>query len=500
MKDLKKMLYKFCLVGAIIVGLNFVYRFFFYENDIQQHSKIINKIRDITKDSGEIVYLGESSNITFRNDDLDKRAISDFIADYFPSKKMGAITYEASHAGIFYQLLTQIPTSSKVKTIIVTLNLRSFNAQWIYSFLETPLQKSMVLLKDNPPLFNRLLLAFKGYDIKTDDQREKQFINKWKHEVLKFPFPYKYHTVYEWEQVIQKEGIKNKDGTINPKLTELAGHYVKAYAFQIDIDNNPRIRDFDKIVELAKKRNWNLVLNLMAENTEKAKTLVGDELLFLMKQNRDLLVNRYRKEKVIVVDNLEDVPDQEFIDQTWTTEHYAEKGRKIVAKNVADGLKKIYPKEYVKVEYKLILKNEFYNDCEGKIAWSNMQTLTSEAHYSGNKSSKTGKEDIFSLTFEYPIKYIADSIKSISIECRLFQESAKHNAKLAIELSGDQKGYKMIPIQITDMVKTPKTWQKLNYLFKVPADFFEYDLLKVYIYNPTNTIIYVDDFTIKFVK
>ena len=85
----------------------------------------------------------------------------------------------------------------------------------------------------------------------------------------------------------------------------------------------------------------------MAENTEKAQQLIGDELTFLMRQNRDLLVNRYHRNGVLVVDNLECVPSKEYTDSTWTTEHYAEKGRRIVARNVADTLRRFYPKSFV---------------------------------------------------------------------------------------------------------------------------------------------------------
>ena len=343
-KEYKILLFKLSLFIPIIVSMNYVYKTYFYEKDIQKNSEVINKVRKVVNDSSVIIYIGESSNISFRSDDKDKRAISEMISDYFPSVKFGTITKEAAHAGIYYELLRNIPESSSVKTIIVTMNLRSFDGHWIYSNLETPLQKSMILIKDHPPLFNRFLLSFKGYDIKSDKEREKQFKSKWKNEKFVFPYPFKYKNVLEWDKVIFHDGIKNPDGTKNQELTELADSYVKTYAFQIDTLTNPRIKDFDDIVSLSKKRNWHLVFNLMAENTERAKELIGDDLIFLIKQNRDLLVNRYNKNGVIVADNLELIPDEQYIDRNWTTEHYAEKGRKGIAKNVADSLKQFYNK------------------------------------------------------------------------------------------------------------------------------------------------------------
>jgi hypothetical protein len=345
-KEYQILILKLFLFVPIIIAMNFVYKTYFYEKDIQKNSEVINKVRMVVNDTSIIVYIGESSNIAVRGDDKDQRAISEMISDYFPSMKLGTITKEASHAGIYYELLRNIPESSSVKTIIVTMNLRSFNSQWIYSDLETPLQKSMVLIKDYPALFNRFLLSFKGYDIKSKREREKQFKTKWKNDKLIFPYPFKYKNVLEWDKAVFHEGIKNPDGTKNQELTELADSYVKTYAFQIDTLTNPRIKDFDNIVSLANKRNWHLVFNLMAENTERAKELIGDDLVYLIKQNRDLLVKRYNKNGVIVVDNLELIPDEQYIDRNWTTEHYAEKGRKTIAKNVADSLNQFYPNKH----------------------------------------------------------------------------------------------------------------------------------------------------------
>ena len=53
----------------------------------------------------------------------------------------------------------------------------------------------------------------------------------------------------------------------------------------------------------------------------------------------------------MVVDNLSAIEDQQFIDQDWTTEHYGEKGRKTIAKNVAGALRAWYGDEYREMGY-----------------------------------------------------------------------------------------------------------------------------------------------------
>jgi hypothetical protein len=500
MSNYKTFGYKIIFLILLIVGLNYIYKFIFYEKDIQTHSRIINLVRNVVNEKSEIVYIGESSNITFRNDDIDKRSISEFISDYYSSIRFGSITKEASHAGIYYELLRNIPENSSVKTVIVTLNLRSFDANWIYSSLETPLQKSLVLLKDYPPLINRFLLAFRGYDIKTVKEREKQFMNKWKNDTLKFSEPFLYNNVIDWDRGMAEHGIRNVDGTKNNTLTELACHYIKTYAFQIDTLTNPRIKDFDKIVQLSKERHWNLIYNLMAENIERADSLVGKELVYLIQQNRDLLKKRYNKNNVIVVDNLDCVGDSEYIDRNWTTEHYSEKGRKIIAKNVALCLKLFYPKAYVDVKYTKTKPYEFFNNCEGNLIWGQMQTLTSENSYSGEKSSKTGQKQDFSITLEYPINNLPDSLKQVSISMQIFQNDLNHDAKLNIEVSGKNIVYHLDGVLIKNLTRKIQKWDELNYNYILPEDFNKADLIKIYVYNITNSIIYVDDLKIKFKK
>ncbi len=349
MKNLKKIGLKILGFILLLVLCNYAYKITFWEQDLQTHSEIINDIRKVSNNHSEVVYLGESSNHTLGRKDTDKRKISEMIAAYYPTVKFGEICQNASHANMYYHFLNSISEESNVKTVIVTMNLRSFDANWIYSVLETPLIKGIVMVKDYPPLVNRLLLSFRGYEIKTDHEREQQFLEEWKRVKLRFPFPFRYETVREWDDSLAQKGYLNKDGSRNQFLTELACNYVKIYAFQIDTKTNPRIKDFDAIVSLSKKRNWNLVFNLLGENMKTADSLVGKELVWLMKQNRDLLVKRYRKNGVLVVDNLEAVPATEFVDTNWTTEHYAQRGRRIIAKNVALALKKYYGKSFKKI-------------------------------------------------------------------------------------------------------------------------------------------------------
>ncbi|MBL7910614.1 MAG: hypothetical protein JNJ41_06145 [Bacteroidia bacterium] len=343
----KKIVIKVSTLIIILIGLNFIYNFTLYEKDLNEKCEQIVEIRDKQAET-DIFYFAESSNFNTRETDSIQSTISDLTAMFFPSLTLTAINKPATHAGIYKVWLKNINLEvNKPKAIVVTLNLRSFDAAWIHSVLETQLQESVVLVRPYPNLINRFLLSLQAFDNKTNEQREQDMLNDWLNTQLVFPFDFKYKTVREWDVSFGQYGWDLADGTPEKNKILLTCHYIKAYAFNLT-ENNPRVKDFDEIAGWCQKNNINLYLNLLAENIEYADSLVGKELVFLMKQNRDYLVKRYNKGNCKVVDNLELVNGLEFTDQTWTTEHYGYKGRMTIAKNVANSLKDQFSKEYKK--------------------------------------------------------------------------------------------------------------------------------------------------------
>ncbi len=498
-KDIVKIGFRVLLLAALLVVFNFIYVKFFWEKDLQEHSEIINLVRDVQYKS-DILYLAESSNASKGANDLYKESISQFIAGYYPDLRVGRIDKNAAHAGIFKVLLKQVPENdTNVKVVIVTLNLRSFGADWINSKLETALQKSTVLLRTKCPLYNRFILSFKGYDKKTEKERDKKRLYDWGHTELKFPHSFPYTNVNAWDYAIAQKGITDKDGQRNDDLTTLACHYVKSYAFQIDTISNPRIKDFNEIVKIARKRGWKLVFNLLAENTERGQELVGNELTWLMRQNRDLLVNYYTRKGVVVVDNLEAVHDVDYIDQNWTTEHYMEHGRIAIAKNVANALKAFYPEKYTEVTYNFETQsNHYFYNCDDDVAESKGPSITGEKAFSGKKSSKTGKESPYSITFEKTARHIPDTcLGSVHVSLRYWAENLDKDISLALDCGNDQIFY----AHFIEKPFTTSKWDLFEHTFTLPDHVAgKNPILKVYVYNPTQNTVYIDDLDITFLK
>ena len=473
---MKKFLTRILMAAALLFVLNWIYTQWFYKKDVAEHSEILGLVWKATADSCRIVYLGESSNITYGNWETGKKSISEYLGDYFPGVKTGDITKQASHAQTYYYMLKNIPRKSTVETVVVTMNLRSFDARWIYSNLETPLRKQLVMMENYPPLMNRFLLALKAYPIRSDAEMDSLTKQHWREDPLVFPFEFEWDNVYQWDSATAWQGRNNYEGQYDPEWTALVCHYIKSYGFQIR-DDNPRIKDFDDIVVLCRKRGWHLVFNLMAENVDKVNGMVGKELMCLMKQNHDYLLNRYgNMEGVTVVDNFNLVRDVNFIDQDWTTEHYYEEGRRIIAGNVAEALKAYYPDEYRQVDW----------------------TCDAGHYYFGAEERVLNAATPYGPTLKLSSDSLHEDWERVNVAFMLRQTDTLHQTVLAVERDGFQDEVETKYYTVDDMIQKTGQWDFA--MFDIPVDSVMRSArqVKIYVYNPSEDAVQLKHMDISF--
>lgn len=324
------------LLVVLVLALigNWIYATFLWEADLKKYDAHVLLELLERQDTADVLYFGESSNFSIHPADTQRHSISGLI-DLKTEYKVAALNKGAYHAGIYLPLIERVG-AQKVHTIIVTLNLRTLNQATIHAPIETSLQKQARLFQLNPPLLNRVLLTLNAYDDKSTAERDKAMWKEWTYDTLAseevtFAFP----TIKSW---CAQPKFVDENGVEDMEKRTLADHYIKAYAFQIDTINNPRVKQLDAIVDICETKGIELIFNLLAENTEYADSLVGENLVWLMRSNRDLLVNRYTSKGVKVVDNLEAVGGEHYTDQHWTTEHYDQVGRQVIANRVAAAL------------------------------------------------------------------------------------------------------------------------------------------------------------------
>lgn len=321
-------------ITATVFVSSWLYNKVFWIPELKDQGPMLYNLIEY-QNHNDVLYFGESSNYWVAPEDTDKRTISDMINDSLFGARLSGIQVPAYHAGMFLPVIKHINPNSRVKHIVVTMNLRSFDKPWIFSTQEGALLRTRCFYYSTPPLYNRLCATLGYYDNPAPEYQDQKMLDAFEHDQIKANFPLAFSTVNTWKNSII---YLNPDGSTNEEKQGLAHHYVKAYAFSIDTLNNPRIRDFDEIVTVCKSKNINVYFNLLSENTQWADSLVGKELSDLMRYNRDMLVERYTRKGAVVIDNLEAVPGKHFGEKNWTTEHYDQTGRAIIAKNVCKAL------------------------------------------------------------------------------------------------------------------------------------------------------------------
>ena len=330
------------IVVSALLGMEGLYRWTQSDTDRLNNAPECFRLSSVN-DSAEVVFFGESSNTSFAPNDTTTRSISELCARETAPWNWVSITKYASHAGIYKFWAQQLSPKAKPRCMVITVNLRSFNADWRHSELEPALQQSLVLYKTKSHLLNRFLLSLGFYPHSPKALEQEALLQEWDTTVLPVQPDFKYKTVRAWDNAYANGYYLKPDGSWDMDKIQLACHYIKSYAFYIN-EQNSRIKDLDALCNWALQRKIPLVFNIMAENLDYADSLVGPELTRLIRQNRDFIVKRYRSLNVHVLDHLESVKGSDFIDQNWTTEHYNQTGRINISKKTSQYLLKQFSK------------------------------------------------------------------------------------------------------------------------------------------------------------
>ncbi|MDG1475515.1 MAG: hypothetical protein P8Q14_00070 [Vicingaceae bacterium] len=326
MAAVKQILLKGSLLLLLLTALNLIYKATLWQDDVIEYSNIEKVIK--TAKNAEILYLGDCSDSYFGYEVENEKGISQILDSLLPNTTVATISETGFHAGMYARTLDQLPEHTNIKTIIVTMNLRSFSSYVFYAYEANSIDQRMVMLKNRPPLLNRFLLTFKENKVYKGPAIKEQLKTQQKND--KTPLT-KYNSTYQW-----KSAIENEKWSKGKK--ELAIGHLNNYGVQITASATPRINDFDEIVAITKKKKLKLIFHLLPENTHETKQLIGEDLTNLIAHNRNFLHERYNTENIIIIDNMELLPATDFIEKLPNS-HFYYSGRRKMAEEIAKFLK-----------------------------------------------------------------------------------------------------------------------------------------------------------------
>lgn len=80
------------------------------------------------------------------------------------------------------------------------------------------------------------------------------------------------------------------------------------------------------------------------------------------------------------------------------------------------------------------------------------------------------------------------------------QTSLNHNAKLVIQANDSNIEKYWNGIELKNEIRNTNKWIKFSKTVIIPEQIKQADIIKVYVYNPSQEIIYIDDFSVKFIN
>ena len=323
--------------------------------------------------SGDVVYLGESSNTSFNPwTDTFGYSVSEFLQMYLPQNRVRGVSHDGYHVGLFSQMLGLMPahwSDSSRKTVVITVNMRSFGPSAMFNGNEASNQQEAIFYSHRMALLNRVFVSLHHYDSRDAREMERAKTQWFRTKDLRLNGGAGYHygnthgdgrlkpegevwyyhnTVKWWLRDLQRQFAPVSGDADLARVMPMAEAYLKEFAFLLD-EENPRVQALDAIVEKCKREQVNVVFVLLMPNYDHANRLFGEELTQLMDYNMDFLRKRFAGwEKEYKQGNFNvgyvDVPraygdwagGEHYTDQWYPTEHVDAHIRQFIAKKTAE--------------------------------------------------------------------------------------------------------------------------------------------------------------------
>jgi hypothetical protein len=141
----------------------------------------------------------------------------------------------------------------------------------------------------------------------------------------------------------------------------------------------------------------------------------------------------------------------------------------------------------------------FGNNLEKDIGWKNYKSVCNEKAHSGRKSSKVGGSSPYSISFEKELQDFYDVEKLyIAVHAYIYSDIILTNPRIIVSFLSDGKLKEYKAFFFSDKV-VPEQWTLVEYVLPVPQPVSQFEIMKVYIWNPAqNEVIFADDIKIDF--
>jgi hypothetical protein len=235
---------------------------------------------------------------------------------YLPQNRVRGVSHDGYHVGLFSQMLGLMPehwADSGRKTVVITVNMRSFGPSAMFNGNEASNQQEAIFYSHRTALLNRVYVSLHHYDNRDSREMERAKTQWFRTRDLRIGGgagqhygsthggrglesageKWFYHnTVKWWLRDLQRQYAPVSADANLARVMPMAEAYLKEFAFLLD-EENPRVQALDAIVAKCKQEQVNVVFVLLMPNFDHANRLFGEELTQLMDYNMDFLRKRF---------------------------------------------------------------------------------------------------------------------------------------------------------------------------------------------------------------
>jgi hypothetical protein len=484
----KKIIFRSVALALLLVVAGLCLMISLHHTDLQK-TRLYDSLQKVACCS-RILYLGDSTALSFNPGEKDGRSTGSMLSVYYPGLCTGSINLASANARIWLKVLQSLPAYSAVETVVVTMDIRSFGPERILNDKSAKINRDITYLDGLwVGTVKRCLMHLNVFRQKSPEAINRQLEKIQNEEILKFPFESRINTTGKWLKAYNTRYLPPEQRL---KQESTAG-FIRALAFNIDTLNNPRIRDYDKILAYCKSRNLNVVFLLVPEDISRIESLAGKELSYLIHTNRELLVNRYRNKGAHVVDCLQSPAPEGFYGPQYKRVAFTSAGRQTLAKRLASEISLIYPEAFIErnsIRY-------FTNGFEFPAGWHSEGTITTEFAHSGRHSCLINSANPYSAAFRYQLGLL-DPAKNRWVKACFWSKvtDSQHLPNLIFSIENQDAGtahWEAFPVTTHDY----EDWVYNTRGFVLP-DYKTGDYIKIYFTNPNPANAYIDDLKIEF--
>lgn len=213
------------------------------------------------------------------------------------------------------------------KTVVITVNMRSFGPSAMFNGNEASNQQEAIFYSHRSALLNRVFVSLHHYDNRDAREMERAKTQWFRTKDLRLKVVskqlgnhresnntegnhygltnkgdklnsngegwYSHNTVKWWLRDLQRQFAPVSGDADLSRVMPMAEAYLKEFAFLLD-DENPRVKALDDIVKKCKQEKVNVVFVLLMPNFDHANRLFGQELTQLMSYNMDFCGSNLR--------------------------------------------------------------------------------------------------------------------------------------------------------------------------------------------------------------